>query len=100
MGARRRVGIHLSLTVSKVARHRHYGRCSSVLWAVGIGIIAQAHGHSKSRETCGVNIASEWEQGGVACWDPLEQDPISESPRSLAIGITAEAHRDCGNAAM
>jgi hypothetical protein len=82
---------------SKVARHRHYGRCSSVLWAVGIGIIAQAHGHSKSRETCGALLASG---SKGACWDPLELDPISESPRWLAIGTTAEAHRDCGNAAM
>jgi hypothetical protein len=83
--------------VSKVARHRHYGRRSSILWAVGIGTIAQAHGHSKSRETCGVLLASG---SKGACWDPLELDPVSESPRSLAIGITAEAHRDCGNAAM
>ena len=50
--------------VSKVARHRHYGRRSSVLSAVGIGTIAQAHGHIKvPRNLWG--IASEWEQAGV-----------------------------------
>ena len=49
---------------SKVARHRHYGRRSSILWAVGIGTIAQAHGHSKSRETCGALLAS----GSKGAW--------------------------------
>ena len=34
----------------------------------------------------------------VACWEPLASglDPISESLRSLAIGISADAHRHRG----
>ena len=80
------------------------GRSPSALRPTLLDIVGGRYRHNRpSSWTLKVprnlrGIASEWDKG--ACWDPLELDPISESPRSLAIGITAEAHRDCGNAAM
>ncbi len=80
------------------------GRSPSALRPMPIGIVGGRYWHNRPSswtlnvEACrALLVVASGSKG--ACWDPLEVDPISESPRSLAIGTTADAHRDCGTAA-